>query len=210
MPSRGERASTGRGRASVAAGLERGTTGAHLGGMLSTDRAVLRNLVIAIVASSGALLGVGTIMLDRDRAARPAAETEGSARSSAGGVPAGTTTITSGQVERRAASAPEAPPGSPVRPMPPSPMPMQPMPMPMPMRSGAPAPAPMATAAPTPPPLDTRQPRVTSPIMGVAPLGRPPNMNGAPSFAPPPPHAPHASADAGASPFVPDPSLRPR
>jgi hypothetical protein len=79
--------------------------------MLAKDRAVLRNLIIVMVASTGGVLAVGTTCLGRDRprpptetsATRGPANTGGPAnvRSSAGGVvPTGTGVITSGQMER--------------------------------------------------------------------------------------------------------------
>jgi len=182
--------------------------------MLSTDRAILRNVVIAIVASSGALLGIGTFVLGRDRA-RPPQENvatvgqQGSVRSSAGGVPPapiGTTIITSGQLERGASASgpargapagrPAVPPGAPQQlgglvALPPLEQPAPhthtapQVPPPAQVR-GNPAPTPMATPMPSPPtPPPTAQSPAPSPIMGVAPAGAPPNMGGAPSFASP-------------------------
>ncbi|MBX3264433.1 MAG: hypothetical protein KF782_32475 [Labilithrix sp.] len=75
--------------------------------MLPKDRAILRNLLVVMLTSTGGALVLGTTCLGRDLAQPgPTAMMpgdRGSVRSSAGGVPngpAGRTTITSGQLER--------------------------------------------------------------------------------------------------------------
>ncbi len=175
---------------------------------------MLRNLVIAIVASTGGLLAIGTFLLGRDRA-RPDAEAvnmagqPGSVRSSAGGVPLtplGATTITSGQLDRGASApgspAPRAmppgfggmPPGYGGMPpaygaMPPNafgaqgPRPTGPVPLPTQMRGNtAPTPTPAPTPTAAPPPSHAPPQGAAPPIMGIAPMGTPPHLVGAPTL----------------------------
>jgi hypothetical protein len=110
------------------------------------DKATLRNLVLAILASTGAALVVGTFCLARvasppERTVsspavapaypRPIADPVPpgiSVRSSAGGVPVGTTQITAAELERDASAStlpspePVALPSPPVRTAPPAPI----------------------------------------------------------------------------------------
>jgi hypothetical protein len=67
-------------------------------GMLARDRVTLRNLLIAMIAGTGAAFVVGTTCLGRDLMGTEPGDTTvfpGSVRSSAGGIPVGTTRITS-------------------------------------------------------------------------------------------------------------------
>ena len=77
--------------------------------MLAKDRSTLRNLVVAVVASSAALVVAGTTCLARDVHETDAAEGQPSIRTSAGGVPivekTGETTITSAELDRGASAS---------------------------------------------------------------------------------------------------------
>ncbi|HVH45130.1 MAG TPA: hypothetical protein VM925_22410 [Labilithrix sp.] len=162
------------------------------------DRAALRNLVIAIVASTGALVVVGTTCLGRGRA-RPDSVTSSatadraSVRSSAGGVPespAGTTVITAAQLERGASATgsptpePTASAGDPSGATFEDPVPHTHAPAPAPMFGAAPAAnaIPPATATAVAPPMPVATP-APSPVPTTTPSAVPSAQRQAASYA---------------------------
>jgi hypothetical protein len=128
--------------------------------MLSSDRAILRNLVIVVLASSGAAVLLGMSCLNRGMMSQ--GPDSASIRSSAGGIPqypAGTTSITSLDMP---------PPGQPG--------PMTNRPMPRPQYNGAP-PDRQPDVAPRAPPGAMRDGMPPPPMYNQngVPYGRPPN-----------------------------------
>lgn len=180
----------------------RGTTDAALRReMPPTDRAILRNLIIVMIVSTGGGVALGTSCLGRDRARpSPSAALEKSGTparaSSAPASPVGPTTIMSAQINR----------GRPPVGMPPQRMaeppdvfepsfPHSPMPTPM-FRGGSPAPMPMASPPPNTGPLGTQHPGAMPPSPGVVP----------PATVQPSPHrTPPQGLGAGAAPLVTEP-----